>query len=40
MRTSASAVWRNGKLEFNAFGWGPVRVNDPDGTNLYASGGV
>ena len=26
MRTSASAVWRNGKLEFNAFGFGPVVV--------------
>lgn len=26
MRTSASAVWRAGKLEFNAFGWGPVAV--------------
>ena len=26
MRTSAGAVWRNGKLEFNAFGFGPVVV--------------
>lgn len=26
MRTSASAVWRDSKLEFNAFGWGPVAV--------------
>ena len=26
MRTSASATWRNRKLEFNAFGWGPVVV--------------
>lgn len=26
MRTSASAVWRNDKLEFNAFGFGPVVV--------------
>ena len=26
MRTSASAVWRNDKLEFNAFGFGPVAV--------------
>jgi len=26
MRTSASAVWRKGKLEFNAFGFGPVVV--------------
>ena len=26
MRTSASAVWRNGKLDFNAFGFGPVVV--------------
>ena len=27
MRTSASAVWRNSKLEFNAFGFGPVVVS-------------
>ncbi len=26
MRTSASAVWRDRKLEFNAFKWGPVVV--------------
>lgn len=26
MRSSASATWRNGKLEFNAFGFGPVAV--------------
>ena len=26
MRTSASATWRNSKLEFNPFGWGPVVV--------------
>lgn len=26
MRTSASAVWRRGKLEFNALRWGPVAV--------------
>jgi hypothetical protein len=26
MRTSASATWRNSKLEFNAFGWGPIAV--------------
>lgn len=25
-RTSAGATWRDGKLEFNAFGWGPVVV--------------
>ena len=26
MRTSAGAAWRNDKLEFNAFGFGPVVV--------------
>ena len=42
MRTSASAVWRNSKLEFNAFGFGPVVVRRyRDGDNMiweYADG--
>jgi len=25
-RTSASMKWRDGKLDFNVFGWGPVVV--------------
>lgn len=44
MRTSASAVWRNRKLEFNAFKWGPVVVRRyRDGDQLvweYADGTV
>jgi len=44
MRTSASATWRNDKLEFNAFGWGPVVVKRyRDGEQLvweYADGSV
>jgi hypothetical protein len=41
-RTSASAVWRDRKLEFNVFGWGPVVVRRyMDGDQLvweYADG--
>jgi len=41
-RTSASKIWRNGKLEFNIFGWGPVVVRRyMDGEQLvweYADG--
>ena len=44
MRTSASAIWRDGKLEFNAFGWGPVVVRRyREGEQLvweYADGSV
>lgn len=44
MRTSANSTWRNGKLEFNAFGWGPVVVRRYlDGEDLiweYADGDV
>ncbi len=41
-RTSASMKWRDGKLDFNAFGWGPVVVRRyMDGEQLvweYADG--
>lgn len=41
-RTSASMIWRNGKLDFNVFGWGPVVVRRyMDGEQLvweYADG--
>ena len=44
MRTSASATWRNEKLEFNVFGWGPVAVRRyREGEQLvweYADGSV
>lgn len=43
-RTSASKKWRNGKLEFNVFGWGPVVVRRYlDGEQLiweYADGSI
>jgi hypothetical protein len=42
MRTSAHSTWRNGQLEFNVFGWGPVVVRRyPDGDDViweYADG--
>ena len=32
MRSSASSTWRDGELQFNVFGWGPVVVRRyPDG---------
>jgi len=41
-RTSASMKWRDGKLDFNVFGWGPVVVRRyMDGEQLvweYADG--
>jgi hypothetical protein len=44
MRTSASMIWRDGKLDFNVFGWGPVVVRRyRDGEDLiweYADGDV
>ena len=44
IRTSASAIWRDQKLEFNAFKWGPVVVRRyRDGDQLvweYADGSV
>ena len=44
MRTSATAIWRGRKLEFNAFKWGPVVVRRYlDGNQLvweYADGSV
>lgn len=44
MRTSASMIWRDGKLEFNVFGWGPVVVRRyRDGEQMiweYADGSV
>ena len=44
MRTTASSTWRNGKLEFNVFGWGPVVVRRyRDGENViweYADGSI
>ncbi len=43
-RTSASMVWNEGKLDFHAFGWGPVVVKRyPDGEHLiweYADGSI
>ncbi len=44
MRTSANATWRDGQLEFNVFGWGPIVVRRYlDGDDLiweYADGSV
>ena len=44
MRTSASMTWRDGKLDFNVFGWGPVVVRRyRDGEDLiweYADGDI
>lgn len=44
MRTSASMIWRDGMLDFHAFGWGPIVVNRYlDGEQLvweYADGSV
>jgi len=47
-RTSADVVWKNGVLDFHAFGWGPVVVKrylhqGPEGEQLvweYADGGT
>ena len=43
-RTSASMTWRDGKLDFNVFGWGPVVVQRYlDGDQLvweYADGSI
>jgi len=44
IRTSANAVWRNSKLEFTPFGWGPVVVRRyRDGEDVfweYADGSI